>query len=131
MDDNFQEERAVENTKRNMDKALLTMDALKQKNLLLDLVDKIVMRQNTDNIPLHFDSFQNETSSRKVLRELLGEFHMQAEDLKKKINKNDEGVRQSKSQVDKITIAIKKLSTQCEQVVSFGKRVTLLENKLT
>ena len=91
------EDRAIENTKRQMDKVLLTMDALKQKNLLLDLVDKIIMRQNTENIPLHFDSFQNETSSRKVLRELLGEFHLQAEDLKKRIGKNDEGMRMNKS----------------------------------
>ena len=57
--------------KREMDKILLTAETKKIKEKLLDMVDELVVRQNKITPNMNLETFASETSSRKVLKELL------------------------------------------------------------
>ena len=113
-----------------MDEILLKADARKLKDALLDMVDRIVVRQNSESYKLNFEHFSSETSSRKVLKELLSEFHVTTEDLKKKINNNEEKIRNNKTNIERILTTVRKLTTQVEQVNSFNKRLLAMETKI-
>lgn len=121
---------ALKIEKRQMDEILLKADARKLKDALLDMVDRIVVRQNSENYKLNFEHFASETSSRKVLKELLSEFHVTTEDLKKKINSNEEKIRNNKTNIERILTTVRKLTTQVEQVNSFNKRLLAMETKI-
>ena len=55
------------------------------------------------------EAFLTETSSRKVLKELLVEFDITAVDLKKKIDLNNDKVRSNRIETEKSVAILKKL----------------------
>lgn len=71
-----------------MDKILLTAETKKIKEKLLDLVDDLVVRQNKITPNMNMETFGVETSSRRVLKELLAEFSTTATDLTTKFATN-------------------------------------------
>ena len=71
-------------TKREMDKILLTQETREIKEKLMEYVNEIIIRQNQVDPVSNFESFHTETSSRKVLKDLLGEFQLASDELKKK-----------------------------------------------
>ena len=50
----------------------------------------------------NFESFTTETAARKVLKELLNEFALTADELKKKQGANDEKIKNQRSQIEKL-----------------------------
>lgn len=71
-------------SKREMDRMLLTKETRDIKEKLLDYTNDIIVRQNGLDPIANFESFTVETAARKALKELLNEFTMTAEELKKK-----------------------------------------------
>ena len=71
-----------------------------------------------------------ETSSRKVLKELLGNFSDTAEDLKKQVSSVDEKIRANKARVEKQELQIKSVVQTVKDVVSFSKRLAQTEQKI-
>jgi len=80
-----------------MDRMLLNKDLRDMKEKLLDNVNDIIVRQNAADPMANFQAFQVEIAARKVLKELLGEFNIGAEELKKKQGSNDDKIRQLSS----------------------------------
>ena len=64
------------------------------------------------------------------MKELLNEFHMTADELKKKQGGNEEKIKNQRSQIEKLQQIQKKLQSQCQAVETFGKRLTTNENKI-
>ena len=87
--------------KRQMDTILLNKETKMLKEKLLDMIDALVCRQNLISPGANFEQFLVETSSRKVLKELLGNFNDTAEDLRKQVLGVDEKIRANKAKVEK------------------------------
>lgn len=92
-----------------MDRMLLTKETRDIKEKLLDYTNEIIVRQNGLDPIANFESFTTETAARKALKELLNEFTMTAEELKKKQTQNDEKIRNQKNQIEKLQVVQKKL----------------------
>ena len=101
----------------------LTKQMREYKDRLLDLVNEIVVRQNGADPIANQESFTVENAARKVLKELLNEFHVSAEEIKKKQNTNEEKIRAQKALGEKQQLLMKKLTAQCASVESFNKRM--------
>jgi hypothetical protein len=95
--------------KRQMDQVFLNKQTREFKEKLLDYVDEIVVRQNASDPVANMESFTTENASRKVLKELLNEFHVTAEDLRKKSAVHEEKLRAQKALGEKQQLLMKKL----------------------
>ena len=73
------------------------------------------------------ETFIAENASRKVLKELLNEFHISANEMSKKTNGNEDKIRVLKTKSEKQDAIIKKLSTKCEETATFTKRMQVVE----
>lgn len=110
-----------------MDRMILTQETIEYKEKLLDYVNEIVVRQNGADPIGNQESFTIENAARKVLKELLNEFHVGAADLGKKTAGNEEKIRTLKGKSEKQELLMKKLTSQCASVETFNKRMQGLE----
>lgn len=87
--------------KRAMDRMFLTKETREFKEKLLDYVNEIVVRQNGADPIANMETFSTENASRKVLKELLNEFHVSAAELGKKTAGNEDKIRALKTKAEK------------------------------
>lgn len=113
-----------------METMLLTRETSAIKEKLLDYVNELILKINGQDNVHNFEQFQIETASRRVLKELLEEFHLGIEDIKKRCNSNEENIRVNKGRLDKNDLQMKKLQVQAQSVETFNKRVTTAESKI-
>ena len=72
---------------------LLTMEVKGIKEKMLDYVNEIIVRQNGLDPVANIETFQLENTSRRVTKELLSEFQLLSDELKKKQSSNEEKIR--------------------------------------
>lgn len=58
---------------------------------------------------MNLESFSTETSSRRVLKELLGEFSTTAQDLSTKVNTNQDQTKSVKQKVENLDVIVKSM----------------------
>jgi hypothetical protein len=75
----------------------------------MDYVNDIIVRQNGLDPVSTFETFHTETSARRVLKDLLMEFQLSSDELKKKQSKNEDDLRYNKSAIENIRVVISKL----------------------
>ena len=63
---------------------MLTREVKDIKEKMLDYVDEIIIRQNSMDPVANIETFQLENLSRKVQKELLSEFQLLSDELRKK-----------------------------------------------
>lgn len=110
-----------------MDTMILTREVKDIKEKMLDYVDEIIVRQNGMDPVANIETFQLENLSRKVQKELLSEFQLLSDELKKKQSSNEEKIRTQKAVSEKQAMLIKKLTTQSASVETFHKRMMVAE----
>lgn len=76
------------------------------------------------------ETFATENASRKVLKELLNEFHVTAAELTKKTTANEDKIRALKTKAEKQELVMKKLAGQCASVETFSKRMQVVEQNI-
>ena len=84
-----------------METMLLTRETKALKEKLLDFVNDLIVKTNGQDPVTNFENFSVETSSRKVLKELLLEFQSGIEDVKKRCNQNEEQIKANRGRLDK------------------------------
>ena len=99
------------------------------KEELLKYVDEIVCRQNRESPSNQVESFLIENSARKVLKELLYEFQSSQDELKQKLQSQEEYARATRMKTDNQDQIIKGIHQSVSVVNDFERRVTKLENK--
>jgi polyhydroxyalkanoate synthesis regulator phasin len=77
---------------------------------------------------MNMETFSTETSSRRVLKELLGEFSTTANDLTTKFATNQDQTKNVKQKVENLDVIVKGMKENIKFVKEFEKRVTKLEN---
>ena len=75
------------------------------------------------------ETFAAETSSRKVLKELLNEFNTTATDLAGKVTTQQDQTKNVKQKVENLDTIVKGMKDNLKFVKEFEKRVTKLENQ--
>tara|TARA_B110000285_G_C14761861_1_gene439915 strand:- start:138 stop:560 length:423 start_codon:yes stop_codon:yes gene_type:complete len=108
----------------------LTKETREFKEKLLDYVNEIVVRQNGADPIANMETFIAENASRKVLKELLNEFHVSANELGKKTAGNEDKIRVLKTRAEKQDHIIKKLTGMCEKTDTFTKRMQVVEQNI-
>ena len=92
-----------------MDRLILTREAREIKEKLLNYTNDIIVRQNGLDPVANFETFTIETASRKILKELLSEFHTTSDKLTQKQATNDDKIRNQRSNIEKLQQLVKQL----------------------
>lgn len=77
---------------------------------------------------MNLESFSSETSSRRVLKELLGEFSATSTDLSAKFATVQDQTKKVSAKVENLDTVVKSMKGSIAFVKEFEKRVTKLEN---
>lgn len=108
----------------------LTQETRALKEKLLAEVEEIIDRQNRTEPVNLMETFQIETASRKVLRELIEDFRRESRLQNDKIKGIADQFDQHKRKVDSMDFLMKRLQTSTNEANKYGNRITKCESNL-
>ena len=120
-------ERAAEARKQQKYMAKETRE-LKEK--LLAEVDELIERQNRVEPTNKLETFQVETASRRVLRELAEDFHRARGQQDVKIKELGNAQEYQKRRLDTMEHVVKKLTVQLTESMKYGNRIMIAEKDI-
>lgn len=100
------------------------------KEKLLQYVEHIVKRQDSKNPLSKMETFEVETASRRVLKELLEEFAKIRDDQTKNISQIQAADTWNKRKIEYLENGLGKMQRQMFSTTTFEKRLGLIEVKL-
>ena len=120
-------ERAGEAQKRQ---GFLAKETRELKEKLLAEVDELIERQNRVEPTSKLETFQVETASRRVLRELAEDFHRARGHQDLKIKEISNAQEYQKRRIDTMEHVVKKLTVQLTESMKYGNRIMIAEKDI-
>ena len=93
-------------------------------------MDELIERQNRVAPTSKLESFQVETASRRVLRELVEDFHRARGHQDLKIKEIGNGQEYQKRRIDTMEHVVKKLTVQLTESMKYGNRIMIAEKDI-
>ena len=119
-----------ESEEKNLQNMQLNEETRALKEKLLAEVEEIIDRQNRTDPSKLMETFQIETASRKVLRDLIEEFRSEGRGQNEKIKAIATEFDQHKQKVAGMDFLVKRLQSSTNEANKYGNRITKCENNL-